>query len=595
MTSTPRKGSKVSFDAALATPPVDTWAKVSALRFAIDPPYGGELLVDLTDLRPRGLALAFARSLLMIVPPHGPVAVRSSIKAYVYRLPAFFDYLATTGDRITNVSDLRAHHIDGFEGWREMHGKSKVFSPMIVSKIINLLRRLAEDDPGLIDPGLRERLRFVSSHPHVSSSPRDAYSPFVARQLRDACRRDLADIEARLRTGPIFDDDTGCETATRAAHNVIEACGILGHREREWVTLLLQRRKMGLASPDLSLELHSAHYLTAMDIVPLIVLLSLSTGLEPECCKTLTIDCLRNKVGDTVEIAYTKLRAHGAEYKTLRVKDTVSTTPGGLIRRIIAMTAKARKHVDSNCLWLYYRPGAIVAGFRRSPSNIKAWTDRHAIVDDKGKPLELLFSRLRKTHKALWYLKTEGHMARFAVGHTLDVAPRHYADLPSLRPLHEQTIVDAFDEAVKGPRILTPEDEKRERSGNAGTEADRVPVTNAILNGEQDVWLASCGNFYARPFSPPGSPCSTPFWGCLDCGNAVITARKLPAILAFLEFINEQRGGMTRDDWLAKFGNVRERIVHQILPAFGDEVVARARAKIANQPPVLYLPPEART
>ena len=121
----------------------------------------------------------------MIVPPHGPVAVRSSIKAYVYRLPAFFDYLTTTGDRIANASDLRAHHIDGFERWLEAQGKSRDFAPMIVSKIVNLLRRLAEDDPDLINADLRERLRFVSSHPHVSSSPRDAYSPFVARQLRD--------------------------------------------------------------------------------------------------------------------------------------------------------------------------------------------------------------------------------------------------------------------------------------------------------------------------------------------------------------------------------------------------------------------------
>lgn len=58
--------------------------------------------------------------------------------------------------------------------------------------------------------------------------------------------------------------------------------------------------------------------------------------------------------------------------------------------------------------------------------------------------------------------------------------------------------------------------------------------------------------------------------------------------------INEQRAGMTRDDWSAKFGHVRERIVRQILPAFGDEVVAKARAELADVPPPLYLPPEAR-
>ena len=116
----------------------------------------------------------------------------------------------------------------------------------------------------------------------------------------------------------------------------------------------------------------------------------------------------------------------------------------------------------------------------------------------------------------------------------------------------------------------------------------------ALLDGEQDVWLASCGNFYSSPFGPSGSPCPTPFWGCLDCRNAVITARKLPAILAFLAFIDEQRTAMGQAEWAAKFGHAHARIARQILPAFGDDVVAQARTQIATHPPALYLPPEAR-
>jgi hypothetical protein len=74
----------------------------------------------------------------------------------------------------------------------------------------------------------------------------------------------------------------------------------------------------------------------------------------------------------------------------------------------------------------------------------------------------------------------------------------------------------------------------------------------------------------------------------------VITARKLPAILAFLTFIDEQRAGMNTNEWAAKFGHGRERIVRQILPAFGDDAVAQARARLAAQHPIVYLPPEAR-
>ena len=90
MTAAPRKGRKVSFEASATAPEADPWSQISRLRFMIDPPYGGELLVDFTSLRPRGLALAFARGLFMLVAPRGPILVRSSIKTYVTQLPNFF-------------------------------------------------------------------------------------------------------------------------------------------------------------------------------------------------------------------------------------------------------------------------------------------------------------------------------------------------------------------------------------------------------------------------------------------------------------------------------------------------------------------------
>ena len=56
----------------------------------------------------------------------------------------------------------------------------------------------------------------------------------------------------------------------------------------------------------------------------------------------------------------------------------------------------------------------------------------------------------------------------------------------------------------------------------------------ALLGGEQDVWLSSCRDFFDSPFGTPGAACPTPFWACLGCANAVITTRKLPALLSFL-------------------------------------------------------------
>jgi hypothetical protein len=47
--------------------------------------------------------------------------------------------------------------------------------------------------------------------------------------------------------------------------------------------------------------------------------------------------------------------------------------------------------------------------------------------------------------------------------------------------------------------------------------------------------LASCIGFYDSPFGTKGKACPVPFWGCLECRNAVITSRKLPALIATVE------------------------------------------------------------
>jgi hypothetical protein len=185
-------------------------------------------------------------------------------------------------------------------------------------------------------------------------------------------------------------------------------------------------------------------------------------------------------------------------------------------------------------------------------------------------------------------------MARFAVGHTPAIAARHYADLPSLRPLHEAAVAEAFTDVVSAaePTLLTPEQEARWRSAPDKAEgaAYSADVTG-LLDGEQDVWLAACAGFHDSPFGTAGSPCPQPFWGCLECRNAVITARKLPAILAFVSFIEAERAGLSATDWRIKFGRAHARITQQVLPAFSDAVIAEARRSIDAQ--TLYLPPEA--
>ena len=458
------------------------------------------------------------------------------------------------------------------------------------------MRAIEADRPDRIASDLHERLRYTLATSAGRSTPRDAYSPFVARALRDAAR---ADVEAMFRRFGADDRTDEGDPVIASARAEVEAIiarqGFIVADQPELKSLYFMRMRRNLPTATLIDDLHGRYHLLAHDLPALLVLLTLETGLEPECLKTLTVDCLTNAHAGTVELRYLKRRARGAEHKSMRIRDGGGGTPGGLIRRLIDVTADAREHLPGDCLWAYHNVGGLRAGVVDLKYQLPVWARRRHIVDDDGKPLPLLLSRLRKTHKALWYAKTEGHMARFAVGHSREVAARHYADLPSLRPLHEAAVADAFRAALAAamPTILPPTAEQtlREAPEQAGPLMPPDTV-GPLLDGEQDVWLAACAGFHSSPFAEAGSPCAQPFWGCLDCPNAVITARKLPAILAFLAFVEEQRCSLPAGDWAAKFGRVHTRITAQVMPAFSDAVIADARRKMESER--LYLPPEAR-
>ena len=591
----PRKGQRVSFTRRDGQPSPQRSDAVTGLRFSVDTAHGGAALIDLVVLRPRCLALAFGSALRELA----PTMVRSTVLQHLNGMKRFFQFLNETAPAIDGPEHLRAEHIDGFESRLEADGLTAINRHTIIAKAIISLRTIDARRPGLLDEKLRQRLRYTSARPLGRSTPRDAYSGFVAKQLRDAARADMQAITRRLKSPtPIEHPDVTLRGRLESAAEVVEAEGVISHTHPTLLAFYRRFHLLGLEAGTPIRDLHARRYLLAEDIIPFFVALSLETGLEPECVKALRADCLRNPASGTVEIDYVKRRASGSEWKRLRVRDGASSTPGGIIRTLIELTTAARKFNPSESLWIYFHTGHLTDRILHPQHTIDSWIDRHGLVDDARKPLRLLLSRLRKTHKALWYAKTQGDMARFAIGHTPEVAARHYADLPSLRHLHEQAVADGLNDALTSalqPRIVTPEEEAVARRAPSTLQLP-IPAAEArqVLAGKQDVWLAGCSGFHNSPFASAGEPCSEPFWGCLECRNAVITTRKLPSIIAFLNFIVARRAEMAEADWWAKFGRPWSRVTQQILPAFSEAVVADARDKADALEHRPYLPLEAR-
>mgnify|MGYP001305619470 CR=1 FL=1 len=586
----PRRGVRVAFTREDCDEPRPT--NIAGLRFTIAAQLGGHVDIDFVDLQPRRLALAFAKALLLLTAPGGSARSRSTIMHHAHAYGMFFAFLADAARDVRGPEDLRPEHIDGFETWLEANGKRPEFRRSVLCRPLLALRTLDDDDPGVLRHDLKERLRYNSARPVPRCQPRDAYSPLVARRLRDAARADIAAINARIGSGPVAASKfVGVrQDSLDLIHEEIGRIGVVDARhayaKRIYFQMTMARRTREVGHTVLSI-VHRQCYLSQHDLVPFVVLLSLDTGLELECIKHLSTDCLRNPRAGTIEIHYIKHRARGSELKHLRVRDGGLLTPGGLIRTALKLTERARLFLKSERLWLYHLDGAIRDAPTMLQYAVTPWINRHGIRDDKDQPLHLQLSRLRKTHKALWYLKSQGEIARFAVGHTPEVAARHYADIPSLRPLHETTLESAFqdvhDSALGQPRIVTPDEEIAERAA--------APIEATALDAAQEVWLARCSGFTASPFAPAGSPCPHAAWACLECPNAIITAAKLPAILGFLDFIEAERAGLSAAAWRAKFGQAHARITTQILPKFSATVLVDARAHVT---PPLHLPIELR-
>lgn len=573
------------------------------LVFVLRTEDAGAVEIDLSSWLRTALSRDVAPFLQEYLRRMGRAPLGKTARAFVQRLRRFWRFLDKTREPPRRLEDLNPAVINAYENWLEQNAGERSHQRSLLAALIGVLRVVAELDPDRLPAETLPRLKYIGHGAHDAPRPRDAYSGKIAAALLQAAMRQIDEARNRVATGddlppPLLDISGDPELGRRYDRLVeqIVTTGVVASEGALFDNLRYHAQRCGLEPPSVE-DLHAGFHLTRYDIVGFLVWLSLTTGMEIEALRGLEADCLRNPDRGYVEIEYRKRRAHQAQWKRLRVRDGGRETPGAVLRLAIKLTERARQHTGSTKLWLTWKPRRLSPP-KKLETCVAAFVEKFGLVDDEGKPLALNLARLRKTQKADWYKRTGGQLEIFAVGHTIPVAANHYADIPALRHLHEQTIVAALTDAMAPalhPRIVLPEDEARLR---ISARANDLPVpperTGPLLDGEQDLWLAACGNFLASPFGRQGEACPTPFWGCLECPNAVITARKLPALIAFQAFMDEQREALSPGDWNEKFHRPYHRIAGQILPMFPPSVVENARIGAEGATaPLLYLPPEA--
>ncbi|MFE4514874.1 hypothetical protein ACFRMQ_11870 [Kitasatospora sp. NPDC056783] len=460
------------------------------------------------------------------------------------------------------------------------------------------MRRLS-DKESVLSPVMVRRLTYIAAGPVGSYAPRDAYPPNIVEQLRKAARVDLDHAVRRLTLdGPALltqGQDPRTAGWDSDANVLWEIHRSEGRFTRQQLAQLVGGTLADKHSPG---RLAQLLYPTSHDLFALLLLFCLEIGMELEAARELTSGCLKNPNRGYVQVEYLKRRRHAQEWNTIRVRDGSPNSPGGLLRLALRLTAPVREVTGSPALWQFRtKNGILSTGLSPGTGShmAQSFVSVHGLTNE-GQPLDLCLSRLRKTYKAAVYKVTGGRMSAFVQGHSPDVAAAHYADIPSLRDLHEQAVVDGLQDALsdaQAPTILTPQEEAHlvqhpmDSDELLGIAAEDLPP---LLSGESDLWLSSCRSFFDSPFSTKGKPCPVSFFACLGCGNAVITRRKLPAILAFLNHIEAERARTPAAEWAARFGKAHRQILQLVIPSFSEGDVLSAKAIAESSEPLLFLP-----
>ncbi|HDR9104574.1 TPA: hypothetical protein QDB04_001393 [Burkholderia vietnamiensis] len=327
-----------------------------------------------------------------------------------------------------------------------------------------------------------------------------------------------------------------------------------------------------------------------VDMLPFLNLLEKKLGINESSLVELKRKCLV-----PLELGYRLDYQKGRSKKKqleLTLNDDGPNSAVAIIKTLLRLTEPLVEFAnpsDKNRLFLCLTPGPnktnpvkpIDACYAKSMMNrTRGWTERHGLKDQHGKKLRMSARSLRVSKLSANYRKDGNYKkAMRQAAHTFtETTVKHYLDNDSTKIIHDLAVTDGINalRAVSRPKVLTTDDVE------VATKVLDLPKTKArqILNGKQDVFIAACRDFLNKPGGEPDTPCDEP-WGCLVCGNAVVTRHILPRLIAFRDFlIAEQQKDV--EAFIVKFGDALNIICLEILPAFQASVIKEAERYAAN-------------
>lgn len=550
------------------------------------------------------------------VGPGGTLRTLSSAEASWATLGRLLRFLDSASPPPADPSQLTAAHVEAFCRQREA-AVGGTYACREVHQLSLLFRGGA-----LRDATPRAALDYLGRRLSKSDPPpKPGYSDTELRQIVAAARADVAQARDRIRSaGSLLERYkrdpfalTGRERGQAEVLAGMAGSGAVPLPPGSATRKLVRRQKLA-----------EQLFMTRRELVPMLVLLAVTTGRNIETLKELPAEH-RIIEHRAVEVVITK-RRRGPRHWYQSVTWEIGApgrelhTPGGVYLLLHRLMNRSRCLLeDPAAFWAIWHNTDWTRAAKASPHynpfgaalnpNIYfgRWVARHGLTvgqpspatrpeaDAGGQPaaarlqLALDFNRLKTSVDVRRTRQAGGHMPSAARSNTTSVLFRNYLrGDPSTIDWAQQVVSEAFSDVEQAAWAA-----HHRALGAAGGTALRVVAGEVTAGGLADTGLnaqtaqhgaqgtldtawSACINHDQHPAT--GQPCRASFLDCFHCGNCLITQGHLPRLLGLLDALAMRRQQLSEDDWWARYGPVWAAIRFDVLPKFSPAEIRQASA-----------------
>ncbi|MEU0194965.1 hypothetical protein ABZ250_34880 [Streptomyces afghaniensis] len=517
---------------------------------------GRERVFRFEELPLPGLHRDFAHALGVRIGPGGGRRTQRAASSQwqtIKRLLLLLDGLVEPPRR---VEELRVRHLE-----RYLMSRRQTCGEMSARRNLQDLLRIVRVLPGQdrLDGAVADYAGQPGHGVDAQQAARPGYSDREFQAIMAAARSDVAEIRDRIMAGErllgrFLAGDDSLTVAEREQGARLEAMAATGRVQVDYPGLAVgeypaacyaQARQLFVVDPDLA---------------PLLIYAAGLSGRNPETLKELPAEH-RLLEERAVAVTLTKRRRGKASSRTT-VHWSVDEewelrTMGGFYLLLHRMMGRSRAFSGTGSVWSIWagngRGGVLNAatGGHIGPFDAElarklklgAWAERHGLVGDDGKPLQMMVTRIKKTVEVRTAKQVGGHLPSARLTNTADTFFTHYLrDDPFVTEWAADVLTEAITDAENNARAVVV------RLGGGSVAAVPERVREQAAAGELDTLASACTDI---EHSPGGGRCRQSFLTCFGCPNALVMERHLPALLSLAEALREDLQRREVEQWTA--------------------------------------------